>query len=103
MPGQNQTFDFRNLLAAPLESRGLLQTLCFDLLESPAVFQYGLLSRVILKSLDDTIRVLRVDLHQPRLAVTPFARDQGGSGAAEQVCYDVPALAAVEQRALDQF
>jgi hypothetical protein len=102
MPGDDQCFDIRNLPAATLDSSGVLHTLGFDLLKGPALaIENGLFARVFLISLDNTIRVFRIDLYQPRFAVAPFARDQGGSRAAEQVCNDIPAFAAVQHGTLD--
>ena len=62
---------------AMLDSRGLLEALLRDFIERPPVaFESCLLARVFLITPNDAIGVLRIDLHQPRLAVPPLASDQ---------------------------
>ena len=75
-----------------------------DLVERPPVaVQDRLLAGVLLIAPHDAVGVLRIDLHQPRLAAAALAPDQRRARAAEQVRDDVAGLAAVQQRALDQF
>ena len=73
---ENQPFDVRNLPAAALDSRGLLEALPYDLVErSPVAFQNSLLARVLLVTPHNAIRVLGIDFHQARLATAPLAPD----------------------------
>src|SRR5918996_4810584 len=51
---------------------------------------------------DDHVDVLRIELDQPRLASRLLAYDQGRARAAERVQHDVPGLARVADRPLDQ-
>lgn len=61
------------------------------------------LTRVFLIPANDAIRVLRIDLHEPCHAPATLAANERRAGPSEQVCDDIAGLAAVHQRALDQF
>jgi hypothetical protein len=68
MSADDWPFDFRDLLATTLDSRGILQAFGFDQIEGPAVaIENGQFSRVLPIPAQDTICVLRIDLHQSRL------------------------------------
>ena len=78
VPGAEFCLDARALPATAGDSRGLLLAFLGHFVEAaPVDVDHYLLSRVFLESSADAIRILRVDLHQPRIAVLPFTCDRG--------------------------
>jgi len=78
LPGTEFCLDARDLPATAGDSGGLLLAFLGDFVEAgPVGVDHYLLSRVFLESSADAIRILRVDLHQPRIAVLPFTCDRG--------------------------
>jgi hypothetical protein len=73
----NLCFDGRDLLAATIDSRGLLTTLRCHVLEgSPVTVEHWLLARICQKPLANNVGVPRIDFHEPCLAAAPLASDQ---------------------------
>ena len=78
LPGTELYLYARDLPATAGDSRGLLLAFLGDFVEAaPVGVDHYLLSRVFLESSADAIHILRVDLHQPRIAVLPFTYDRG--------------------------
>ena len=78
LPGTELYLYARDLPATAGDSGGLLLAFLGDFVEAgPVGVDHYLLSRVFLESSADAIRILRVDLHQPRIAVLPFTCDRG--------------------------
>jgi hypothetical protein len=78
MPTPDDTFYFRNLPAATLDSRSLLATLLRNLVEGVSVaVKDGELSRVFLEPPADTVGVLGIEFHEASLPAAALTRDQG--------------------------
>jgi hypothetical protein len=104
MPGANLAFDGRDLRAASGDSCGLLVTFLGYLIEgAPVAVENGRRSHVVHVPLANDIGVARIQFHQPGFPAAALAGDHRGARSAEQVHHDVAGLAAVQQRALDQF
>jgi hypothetical protein len=83
----NLSFDFRNIPAATLDSRSLLNALPRDLRErTPIIVQNGLLAGVLFPAMHNAVGVFWINFYEPRFAAPPLTGDQRGGGATEQIC-----------------
>ena len=104
MPIADLIFDDRDLLLAASDSCGGPLTFFRNFIErTPVPVKRGLLPRVLLPALDNTVRILGIDFHEPRLTPAALTRDQGTSGTPKQVRGDIPRLAAVDQSPFDEL
>jgi hypothetical protein len=75
--GEQFRLDARDLAEALFDSCGLLAPLQRDLVKRAAVaIQSGRTASVFLPALNDAVRVLGIELHEPGFAVPPLAGDQ---------------------------
>src|ERR1700689_2292963 len=59
--------------------------------------QHGVLPRVFLKPAHDTVRVFRIDFHEPCPAPAALTGDERRAGASKKIRDDVSRLAAIQE------
>src|ERR1700722_14833703 len=87
-----------------IQLRSLLPALLGDLIEAaPIALEHRRLSHVLLIAPANDVRIARVQLHQAGRAAATLAGNQCGTRPPEEIRDHVASLAAIQQRALDQF